>query len=81
MERDFNKVLQNVVAIAPDELIYAINRYSVYWKPEEEWEELKKAISQYVLKSSENPQSIAIYSEFYGIGFAETKSLFKEFEL
>ena len=77
MARNFMKVYRNIVAVAPEELVQILGKELLFWAPEIEWQKLSEYVNRYIVPSSSDPQSIAIYAELLGISLAEMKERFE----
>lgn len=71
MARDFSTVLKNIIAIAPKELADALKKDIKFWAPEILWSNLSQYVNRYVIPSSKDPQSIAIYAELCNLSLEE----------
>ena len=78
MARDFTKVCDNIIAVAPEKLAEELEKKAVFWAPEIRWYNLTKYVHMYVDPDSSDPQSIAVYAELCELSLSEMKSKFQK---
>ena len=78
MARNFSTVLKNIIAIAPKELAEPLKKDIKFWAPEILWDNLSRYVNRYVIPSSKDSRSIAIYAELCDLSWEEMKLGFEK---
>lgn len=77
MARNFTTVYNQILTVAPKELVTKLEDSSCFWAPEIVWYNLSKYVNKYVTPSSKDPQSIKVYSILCDCSESEMKARFE----
>ena len=75
-ERDFGKVLREIVKAAPE--LKDLESKAIFWAPEILWYNLSVHVNERIEPDSSNPKAVKVYSILCGCSEEEMKKRFKE---